>query len=159
MILFLFRDKDGPLSLSETQRKKLKSWMRPDDFMDEPKVIDRIDSGTIKQVRQDSQSFPCYFIGLPYQLQTIITDCSFIASLAVCARFENRFGTRLITKLSFIYTHPMIILDHTFSIIYPQNKKNQPIHNPCGKYMIKLHINGIWRKVIKGQYHFAELEF
>uniref|UniRef100_A0A183BLA1 Calpain catalytic domain-containing protein n=1 Tax=Globodera pallida TaxID=36090 RepID=A0A183BLA1_GLOPA len=106
-----FSDKDGFLPLSEKQKKVLKGWLRPDEFMADPKVIVRIDSGTIKQ--------------------TIITDCSFVASLAVCARFENRFGTRLITN-----------------IIYPQNKKGDPIHNPCGKYMVKLHINGIWRKVI-----------
>jgi hypothetical protein len=48
-----FTDKDGLLPLSEKQRKRLKAWMRPDEFISnntEPKVIDRIDSGTIKQV-------------------------------------------------------------------------------------------------------------
>ncbi|KAL3117060.1 hypothetical protein niasHT_007463 [Heterodera trifolii] len=106
-----FTDKDGHLALSDKQRKSLSGWLRPDQFMADPKVIDRVDSGTIKQ--------------------TVVTDCSFVASLAVCARFENRFGTRLITN-----------------IIYPQNKNGDPIHNPCSKYMVKLHINGIWRKVI-----------
>lgn len=44
-----FTDKDGLLSLSEKQKKNLKGWMRPDEFTFDPRIIDRIDSGTIKQ--------------------------------------------------------------------------------------------------------------
>uniref|UniRef100_A0A915CQC8 Calpain catalytic domain-containing protein n=1 Tax=Ditylenchus dipsaci TaxID=166011 RepID=A0A915CQC8_9BILA len=106
-----FSDKDGLLALSAKQKKKLKCWMRPDEFMEDPTVIERIDSGTIKQ--------------------TIVSDCSFVASLAIAARYERRFGSQLITN-----------------IIFPQNKNGVPIHNPCGKYMVKLNLNGIWRKVI-----------
>ncbi|KAG9476084.1 hypothetical protein GDO78_002914 [Eleutherodactylus coqui] len=47
------------------------------------------------------------------------------------AAYERRYNKKLIT-----------------SIIYPQNKKGEPEYNPCGKYMVKLHINGVPRKVI-----------
>ncbi|PAV79517.1 hypothetical protein WR25_08319 [Diploscapter pachys] len=106
-----FTDKEGKIALSEKQKKRLKGWLRPEEIFETPTLVKCIDSGTIKQ--------------------TVVSDCSFVSSLSIAARYERRFNKQLIT-----------------SIIYPQNKAGQPVYNSSGKYMIKLHINGVWRKVI-----------
>ncbi|ETO34107.1 hypothetical protein RFI_02987 [Reticulomyxa filosa] len=67
----------------------------------------------------------------PYTItQTLITDCSFVSSLTVTALYERTFRKKLIT-----------------SIIYPQNAHGQPIVNSSGKYVVKLFVNGCFRKV------------
>ncbi|XP_034616791.1 calpain-7 isoform X3 [Trachemys scripta elegans] len=106
-----FSDKCGKLPLSPKQKAMFAKWVRPDDLTNNPTMIYTVSSFSIKQ--------------------TIVSDCSFVASLAISAAYERRYNKKLIT-----------------SIIYPQNKKGEPEYNPCGKYMVKLHINGVPRKVI-----------
>ncbi|XP_054847839.1 calpain-7 isoform X1 [Eublepharis macularius] len=106
-----FSDKCGKLPLSPKQKAMFSRWVRPDEISNNPTMIYTVSSFSIKQ--------------------TIVSDCSFVASLAISAAYERRYNKKLIT-----------------SIIYPQNKKGEPEYNPCGKYMVKLHINGVPRKVI-----------
>ncbi|GAB1864293.1 Calpain-7 [Camponotus japonicus] len=108
-----FTDKDGLLELAPKQKLDFAGWRRPEELCSDPKMVigHHVDYFSIKQ--------------------TVVSDCSFVASLAVSAQYEKMFGRRLIT-----------------SIIYPKNKHKEPIYNPFGKYMVKLHINGIPRKVI-----------
>ncbi|KAK7158016.1 hypothetical protein R3I93_009266 [Phoxinus phoxinus] len=106
-----FSDKCGKLALSPKQKAIFSRWVRPDDICNNPTMIFTVSSFSIKQ--------------------TVVSDCSFVASLAISAAYERRYSKKLIT-----------------SIIFPQNRKGEPEYNPCGKYMVKLHINGVPRKVI-----------
>ena len=58
-----FSDKHGKLSLSPKQKKSLSRWARPEEISGDPKIIENVDCFSIKQ--------------------TVVSDCSFVASLAV----------------------------------------------------------------------------
>ncbi|ORY05511.1 cysteine proteinase [Basidiobolus meristosporus CBS 931.73] len=107
-----FVDPDGPLPLSEKQIQNFGSWQRPSELMKDPTMIKVISSIFLFN-------------------QAVVTDCSFVASLCVCAAYEEKFKKQLIT-----------------ACIYPQDEHGRPQYNASGKYMIKLIYNGIPRKVL-----------
>lgn len=105
------------LELSAKQKKRLGNWARPSDFASEPQMILAISSFSIKQ--------------------TVVSDCSFVASIAISAAYERKYRKKLIT-----------------SIIYPQNKKGEPMYNPCGMTLLFEVI--IWLE-LKISFYFREV--
>jgi calpain-7 len=117
----LFVDPDGNLKLSAKQQKHFHTWARPSQIASMRKEFG-IHQPPPTMIRSIS----------PYSIrQQFVTDCSFIASLCICAAFEKRLRKRLVT-----------------SIIYPQDEKGIPMYNPEGKYMVKLWLNGVARQVV-----------
>lgn len=116
----LFTDRQL-LKLSEKQKKAFSKWARPSEII------------SIRETLWKKQQSPIMIQSVnPYSIQQqYVTDCSFVASLCICAALEKRFRRRLVTP-----------------IIYPQNKDGVPIYNPAGKYIVKLWLNGIARQVV-----------
>jgi len=111
----MYRDPAGLLPLSEKQKKRFSKWKR------------------LKNIAKGKPTI-VYSVS-PYSItQTLITDCSFVSSITVCALHEQMFGKQLITK-----------------IIYPQ-RQMAPVYNSDGQYAVKLFINGCARKVLIDDY-------
>lgn len=106
-----FVDSDGLLPLAPQQQRAFGGWERARNLFRNPRMIEVISPFSIKQ--------------------TIISDCSFVSALAVCANYERVFGKKLVTRC-----------------IYPQDSHGNPVFNPGGKYMLRLKHNGVTRKVI-----------
>jgi len=78
------------------------------------------------------QKFLCTDLSAGNVMQTIVGDCSFVSALAVCCYWEYRFpGKKLVT--------------HN---IFPQDPQKRPLVNAKGQYVVRLFVNGIWRKVV-----------
>ncbi len=73
-----FTDKAGKLPLSPSQVERFSRWVRPDEIYDDPKLMMLVSSFSVKQ--------------------TCISDCSFVASLTVCAQYERKFNKILLSK-------------------------------------------------------------
>ncbi|KAJ2741165.1 cysteine protease [Coemansia sp. BCRC 34301] len=106
-----FTDKDGLLTLSAKQQRKLWRWRRASQMYANPQIFGAAGCGHI--------------------VQETVTDCSFVAALCVSVEYERRFGRQLITR-------------H----MYPRGHLGMPVYNPSGKYMVKLFVNGLWRRVV-----------
>ncbi len=125
----VWKDPDGLLNLSMKQSTCGVVWLRPSELIDW-KLFQSKANIPAKSVNELN---PLMINNIsPIKItQDIVSDCSFVCSLCIAALFEQKFMKRLIT-----------------SIIYPQNELGNPIYNPSGKYLVKLHFNGIMRKVL-----------
>jgi calpain-7 len=90
-----FADPDGLLCLSPKHKSNGAVWGRPSQFMTQPVVIREFTYHSLRQ--------------------TLVGDCSFVSSLAVCASWEHRFQKTLIS-----------------GNIFPQDTNKMPIVSPTG---------------------------
>jgi calpain-7 len=132
-----FEDPDGLLSLSNSQKPHFYKFARPSEIGSRHSKhvcmyqVRRDAKGRANDLSVSPPLHPSQNIS-PYTIkQTLVTDCSFIASLCISAAYERRFRKRLVT-----------------AIIYPQTSQGKPVYNECGKYIVKLWLNGVARRVV-----------
>jgi calpain-7 len=124
----LYVDPKGMLELSQEQKNHFSCWKRPSEFVPqgtEPVMINIISAYSITQ--------------------SVVTDCSFVASLSgMCF-----FNTNIVVAAAYERKHNKKLISHC---VYPQDSDGKPIYNPNGKYAVKLHMNGVARVVVIDDY-------
>jgi calpain-7 len=126
-----FCDPDGLLPLSAKQIAAGAVWRRPREFISAGSP-DTTAEGAAEGGDSDKNKPTMIELVSPLSIrQDLVSDCSFVCSLCIASAFEVKFRRKLIT-----------------SIIYPQNASKKPIYNAYGKYLVKLFINGVARKVV-----------
>ncbi|CAM9513051.1 unnamed protein product, partial [Ectocarpus fasciculatus] len=127
----VYSDPDGLLALSADQVSAKALYRRPREIAATPGA----DSGTVDcSGAAQGGTRPIVMIRKVDPLsvtQDLVSDCSFVCSLCIAAEYEKKFKKQLITK-----------------IIYPQDSNGFPQYNAYGKYLVKLFLNGIHRKVV-----------
>ncbi|KAJ1945403.1 cysteine protease, partial [Kickxella alabastrina] len=68
--------------------------------------------------------------GCEHIVQEMVTDCSFVAALCASVEHERRFSRQVVTR-------------H----VYPR-RRGQAAVSGSGKYLVKLFVNGLWRRVV-----------
>ena len=82
-----WRDPDGLPKLCPKQKAAGAVWGRPGMFMERPVLISRLSAESITQ--------------------TLVGDCSFVSSLALCAAWEHRFKRTLISQNIYPQASPL----------------------------------------------------
>lgn len=117
--LVMFVDAEGLPGLTPAQRHCLVKWERLSG-------IYSINTSAIEP-RQIANSINGFEV-----MENSVGDPSIAACLAVAANFE------------YVQNYQFKMIS---SSIYPQDENGNPIFSPCGKYIVKLYINGQWRAV------------
>ena len=86
-------DPSGFLPLSRCQEAQFGQWLRPDEFVEQPTLLDDVGGQ-----------------GAMYLVQDVITDCSVVASLSAAAAWEHAHSSQVSPpKPRETSDHPLIV--------------------------------------------------
>ncbi|KAI9593237.1 hypothetical protein BDF19DRAFT_424684 [Syncephalis fuscata] len=97
-----YKDPMGLLTLSPRQKELHHRWLRPCQFIKHPVMIKRVSSKKISQ--------------------EVVTNCSFVASLCVCADYERKFKKRIQYLVDYTMDQKIVIDDRI-----PVDTRNHPL--------------------------------